>query len=64
MLAVAAEAEITPLLTDGLGLAAVNGPELCVVSGPHEIVAALEKKLLDQGSSARSSKPLTLFIPR
>jgi acyl transferase domain-containing protein len=50
MLAVArAEAEITPLLSGGLGLAAVNGPNSCVVSGPHEQVAALEKKLLDQG---------------
>jgi acyl transferase domain-containing protein/acyl carrier protein len=39
------EAEVTAHLTPQLALAAVNGPELCVVSGPEEAVEALRLKL-------------------
>src|SRR5208283_1748744 len=42
------EEEVAPLLAGGFGplsLAAVNGPKLCVVSGPEEAVAALRKML-------------------
>lgn len=42
-----AEAELRPLLPDGLSLAAVNGPGACVVSGPSaqisDFVATLDK---------------------
>jgi acyl transferase domain-containing protein len=40
-----AEAEIRPLLGDQLSLAAINAPQLCVVSGPHEAVEALQNAL-------------------
>ncbi|GAA3475661.1 hypothetical protein GCM10018966_001870 [Streptomyces yanii] len=50
MLAVrAGEEEILPLLGDGLDIAAVNGPSSAVVSGDEEAVAALDRKLTDQG---------------
>ena len=39
------EEKVAPLLGQELSLAAVNGPSLCVVSGPTDAVAALEKKL-------------------
>jgi acyl transferase domain-containing protein len=62
MLAVArSESEIKPLLGDGLGLAAVNGPNSCVVSGSHDLVAALEKKLLDQGIVSKELKTSHAF---
>ncbi|MGV9929758.1 type I polyketide synthase [Streptomyces olivaceoviridis] len=37
----AAEAEVRPLLTDGVDIAAVNGPRAVVVSGDEEAVAAV-----------------------
>ena len=43
------EAEITPLLTGSLGLAAVNGPDLSVVAGPPAEIAALERQLAARG---------------
>jgi acyl transferase domain-containing protein/thioesterase domain-containing protein/acyl carrier protein len=39
------EADVLPLLGTELSLAAVNGPELCAVSGPEPAVAALEAVL-------------------
>ena len=39
------EAEARKWLTKDLSLAAVNGPTLCVISGPTEKVAELEKQL-------------------
>jgi len=49
-----AEEEVTPLLAEGsLSLAAVNGPKLCVVSGPEEEVALLRQKLSDEGKVCR-----------
>jgi acyl transferase domain-containing protein/acyl carrier protein len=38
-------AEVDPLLKDGLALAAVNAPALCVVSGPTPAVDGLENAL-------------------
>jgi amino acid adenylation domain-containing protein len=35
---------IAPLLTEGLSVAAVNGPSLCVVSGNDDEIAAIEQK--------------------
>jgi amino acid adenylation domain-containing protein len=37
------EAEVEPLLTPELSIAALNSPAMTVVSGPHEAVEALEK---------------------
>jgi amino acid adenylation domain-containing protein len=46
MLSVRAGAEqVAALLGDGLSVAAVNSPALCVVSGPTEAIAELEAKL-------------------
>jgi phthiocerol/phenolphthiocerol synthesis type-I polyketide synthase E len=56
------EEEVTPLLTEsGLSLAAVNGPKLCVVSGPEEAVAALRKKLSEQKRVSRELKTSHAF---
>jgi acyl transferase domain-containing protein len=55
------EEEVAPLLEGGLSLAAVNGPKLCVVSGPEEAVAALRKKLSGQGTVSRELKTSHAF---
>jgi len=55
------EEEVTPLLEGGLSLAAVNGPKLCVVSGPEETVAALRAKLSGQGTVSRELKTSHAF---
>jgi acyl transferase domain-containing protein/acyl carrier protein len=47
------EKELKLLLTDDLSLAAVNGPSLCVVSGPHEAVRSLEMQLKKKGHKTR-----------
>ncbi|HET9652615.1 MAG TPA: acyltransferase domain-containing protein, partial [Usitatibacter sp.] len=39
------EAELAPMLGADLALAAVNAPSLCVASGPHAAVDALEARL-------------------
>ena len=39
--------ELKKLLPDNLSIAAINGPNLCVVSGPDEIVSDFEKLLTD-----------------
>ncbi|OBF44772.1 polyketide synthase [Mycobacterium sp. 852002-50816_SCH5313054-b] len=50
MIAVAAgEADVTPLLTDGLAIAAVNGPDAVVISGAHAAAAAVADTLARQG---------------
>ncbi|MDT8911864.1 type I polyketide synthase [Amycolatopsis sp. PS_44_ISF1] len=51
MVAVAAtEAEVTPLLVDGVGIAAVNGPSAVVLSGVRDAVLAVA------GNFARTSR--------
>ena len=47
------EADVTPLLGAEVSLAAVNGPALCVASGPVEAIAALETHLAARGVTAR-----------
>jgi acyl transferase domain-containing protein/acyl carrier protein len=42
------EQEVQPLLGQDLALAAVNGPALCVVSGPTAAVEALHSRLTEQ----------------
>ncbi|HSL82229.1 MAG TPA: type I polyketide synthase, partial [Thermoanaerobaculia bacterium] len=57
MLAVALpEAEVLPLLDEAgedFGVAAVNGPEAVVVSGPFEAVGALRERLAARGAGVR-----------
>lgn len=38
------EEAILPLLNDKISIAAVNGPQLCVVAGPHDEIARLQQK--------------------
>ena len=45
----AAEDKVRALAGDSLDLAAVNGPQLCVVSGPDEAIAAFAAKLDGEG---------------
>jgi acyl transferase domain-containing protein/acyl carrier protein len=47
------EAALAPRLTPELALAAVNGPALCVVSGPSEAVADFEATLAAEGITTR-----------
>jgi phthiocerol/phenolphthiocerol synthesis type-I polyketide synthase E len=54
MLAVAMpEDRLTPLLSGQLSLAAVNGPQQCVVTGPATRIADLHRQLLEQEIDAR-----------
>lgn len=43
------EAEVAPLLADGVSLAAVNAPDAVVLSGPEVAVGALAESLAAQG---------------
>jgi amino acid adenylation domain-containing protein len=47
------EAELTPLLGDQVAVAAVNAPSLCVVAGPYDAIAAVERTLADRGVVTR-----------
>ena len=51
----ATEAEVVPLLTDGVSIAAINGPEAVVVSGAEDAVTAIAAKFTEQ---ARKTKRL------
>ncbi len=54
MLSVAlSEERLAPLLDGGLSLAAVNGPSLCVASGPSDAVERLEQRLAREGVECR-----------
>ncbi|MGE7440114.1 acyltransferase domain-containing protein, partial [Kitasatospora sp. NPDC001175] len=53
----ASEEEVLPLLTDELGIAAVNGPASVVISGAEQAVLAAAEKLAAQG---RKTKRLTV----
>ncbi|MFF3868149.1 type I polyketide synthase [Micromonospora sp. NPDC001898] len=43
------EAQVAELLDERLSIAAVNAPELTVVAGPDDDVAALDRRLADRG---------------
>jgi mycoketide-CoA synthase len=45
----ATEDEVRPLLTDSVGIAAVNGPASVVVSGAEDAVTAIANRLREQG---------------
>lgn len=47
------EKEVLSLLSPGLSIAAVNGPRLCVASGPTEEIARLEDELRRRNEPAR-----------
>ncbi|HEY0601253.1 MAG TPA: SDR family NAD(P)-dependent oxidoreductase [Herpetosiphonaceae bacterium] len=47
------EADVLPLLGAELSLAAVNGPSLCVVSGPTPAIEQLESQLSAEGLNCR-----------
>jgi non-ribosomal peptide synthase protein (TIGR01720 family) len=47
------EKDIQPYLGDALSLAAINGPSLCVVSGPTEAMTALQQRLSELGLECR-----------
>ncbi|SEG59059.1 type I polyketide synthase [Paenibacillus sp. UNC499MF] len=45
------EQELLPFMNEGLSLAAVNGPAMCVVSGSYEAIELLEEKLDRKGQA-------------
>ncbi|GAA2785387.1 beta-ketoacyl synthase N-terminal-like domain-containing protein [Kitasatospora sp. CM 4170] len=47
------ERQLRPFLTEGVSLAAVNGPAACTVAGPVAAVAELERRLADAGVTFR-----------
>jgi amino acid adenylation domain-containing protein len=47
------EEDLAPLIGPGLSLAAVNGPSLCVASGPEKEIADLESRLAQRGATTR-----------
>ncbi|MFI6584142.1 SDR family NAD(P)-dependent oxidoreductase [Embleya sp. NPDC050493] len=49
----ASEAEVLPLLGDGVGLAAINGPDSVVLSGAEDAVAAVAAKFAGEGRRTR-----------
>jgi acyl transferase domain-containing protein len=49
-----AEEELTPILDGSLAIAAVNGPAMCVASGPLDAISALERALHDRHVECRS----------
>lgn len=55
------ESAVLPILTPDLSLSAVNGHEYCVVGGPPDAIAALEKRLAEQGAVTRRVKTTHAF---
>jgi malonyl CoA-acyl carrier protein transacylase len=47
------EQDLQPILFGHLAVAAVNGPELCVVSGPADEIEGLEGRLMARGATTR-----------
>ena len=47
------EADLTPMLDASIAIAAVNGPAMCVASGPIDAIAALERALHDRHVECR-----------
>jgi amino acid adenylation domain-containing protein len=47
------EPEVLPLLNAQLAIAAINSPNLCVVSGPYDAIAELERELALKKIAAR-----------
>ncbi len=47
------EKDVLPFLNSELAIAAINSPNLCVVSGPHETIGELETRLASRGVMAR-----------
>ena len=45
----ASEREVAPLLSDGVAIAAINGPESVVISGAQPAVSAIAHRLAEQG---------------
>lgn len=48
------ETEVQLYLKDGVSLAAINGAELCVLSGPRDAISSLEATLSSKGIESRS----------
>ena len=54
MLAVSlSEKDVLPLLGEEISLAAVNAPNLSVISGPREALESISKRLRQQGTASR-----------
>jgi len=49
----AAEADVVKRLPEGCSIAANNGPQLCVASGPHEAIAQLQAELEKDGITCK-----------
>ena len=65
MLAVTlSEREILPLLTPGLSISLINGPNLCVVAGPVEAVGEFEAMLSAEGIICRPVQNTHAFHSR
>ncbi|BCA53917.1 polyketide synthase [Nitrospira sp. KM1] len=55
------EAEVAPLLGDGLDLAAVNAPGQCVIAGPEKAIVGVEQRLTAMGLQGRRLKTSHAF---
>ncbi len=49
-----AEEALRPWLTDGLEVAAINGPSRCVVAGPREALKQMNAQLTERGIATRT----------
>ena len=50
----AAEEVVLPMLPEGCSIAANNGPQLCVASGPDDAIAALQQQLEKDGVQCKT----------
>ncbi|OYD09082.1 type I polyketide synthase [Paludifilum halophilum] len=55
------EKDLRPYLCDGLSLAAVNGKAQCVVSGTHEAIDGLARRLEEEGHQTRKLRTSHAF---